>query len=70
MVFARLANWFSPTISNELVDDDKRAGKPSMESVGSLPVMRKEKIQMPAAAEADEEETRPPYSHVRAPSGA
>ncbi|KAJ4288934.1 hypothetical protein N0V90_011275 [Kalmusia sp. IMI 367209] len=61
MVFARVSDWFSPTIPNSLVDDGQRARQAAMESVGSLPDMRREKIE---EAEVDDEAARPPYKHA------
>jgi len=61
MVFARVANLFSPGISGNLVDDGRGGTQHSMESLESLPVNRAEAV----VVEAEELEVpRPPYIHV------
>ena len=61
MVFARVANLFSPGIPSHLVDDGRGGTQFTMESLESLPVNRAEAV---VVQEEDVEATRPPYIHV------
>jgi hypothetical protein len=61
MVFARVANLFSPGIPSNLVDDGRGGTQHTMESLESLPVNRTEAV---VHEVEDVEAVRPPYLHV------